>query len=94
MLSALQPTPVGITGNEDEAKAHEGELIKMFQQVLASKGRDVTFVNEGVTSNLSEAERTGREGRNEYKAASQALMTRFTLYLPSRSLAIPLSRAM
>lgn len=92
MLHAL--AAVGLIASEDEAKVAEGALIKMFREVLVAKGQDSTFVNDGVTSNLKEAERTGREGRNEYKAASQALMATFTLYMPSRSVGLATANAL
>jgi len=75
---------VGEEASDDRVTA----MVKVLAKALAQPEVTATsavFVNEGDVSNVKEAERTGREGHNEYKAASQVLQPAFHVYATSRN---------
>jgi hypothetical protein len=85
---------VGGFGKDADAGAVE-ELKKEFKDIMSKFGpKGVYFVNDVDKSNVKEAERIGREGRNEYKAASAHLTSTFVVYAPDRMVGEELVRSL
>lgn len=92
-IDGLAAGGFGDARDEEEVK----RVVALMAETLKRPdvaARGATFLNTSDECNVKEAERTGREGRNEYKAASQSLQASFSVFVPRRSDGIAVARAL